>query len=346
MRLSLDAFTVYKNLLDRNPSYQTKVGNIQLKYANEIMSRVYELSLFGFKKDASRIFRKMSHLELYPKFWERYAFDILNSVDNNAILFTNGDNDTYPLLWAQRAKSYREDVTIVNLSLLNDPMYINLLNKNKFFPGNLFPGLNENNYTALVSKSLHVEPPGNKNDRMNYSQNLKSIVRQLEDNTAQLAVPPGSYMIPYLLKDGLIDTLNIHGGIPGRPLSFSEFFVQGLLYFNIGKTPIYFIKGMQPAFKQMIEEGRLIDKGFVYQVEKPIENTFHFSNQWYDKPSLEKLAKKSHYEPSEIEGPSESHVYQLILEAEAVIIYNLTNKDSINLKMRDFIQKHPLVATN
>ena len=55
----------------------------------------------------------------------------LNSCDSNAILFTWGDNDTYPLLYVQSFMKYRQDVLIVNVSLLNNNNYINYFRQNK-----------------------------------------------------------------------------------------------------------------------------------------------------------------------------------------------------------------------
>ncbi|MEM6347972.1 MAG: hypothetical protein AAF927_29050 [Bacteroidota bacterium] len=56
-----------------------------------------------------------------------YNYNVLMSLEKGAILFTNGDNDTYPLWLLQDAMGVRPDVIVLNCSLaaLND--YLNLL---------------------------------------------------------------------------------------------------------------------------------------------------------------------------------------------------------------------------
>ena len=54
-----------------------------------------------------------------------FAINYLNSLEPNAIVFCNGDNDTFPLWYVQEVEGVRPDVKIINLSYLNSDWYAN-----------------------------------------------------------------------------------------------------------------------------------------------------------------------------------------------------------------------------
>ncbi|MGH7453333.1 MAG: hypothetical protein ACRENG_18430, partial [bacterium] len=60
-----------------------------------------------------------------------YNYNVLMSTEKNALLFTNGDNDTFPIWLLQRAKGIRADVTVLNVHLIQQQDYLKRLLKAK-----------------------------------------------------------------------------------------------------------------------------------------------------------------------------------------------------------------------
>jgi hypothetical protein len=58
-----------------------------------------------------------------------FAYDYLNSCEPDAIILTNGDNDTFPLWCVQEAMGVRTDVRVVNLSYLGADWYIDQMQR-------------------------------------------------------------------------------------------------------------------------------------------------------------------------------------------------------------------------
>lgn len=88
----LKAIENYKKLITVNPLYETRVGNIRIKLANEYMFMYLQLMMVG---DSTRA-NQYARLAVYPDSILRLATAYLSDLPAKSILITGGDNDTYP----------------------------------------------------------------------------------------------------------------------------------------------------------------------------------------------------------------------------------------------------------
>lgn len=120
LEYSEKAINYYRILSQKSPNYNTITGSINIKYQNEIVSLFLNLLIYQDEVIASKYLLQHS---LYSENINLYSKLMLDSCEKNGILFTAGDNDTFPILYYQLKNNYRKDILIINTSLLNDPRY-------------------------------------------------------------------------------------------------------------------------------------------------------------------------------------------------------------------------------
>ncbi|KIO77681.1 multidrug transporter [Pedobacter lusitanus] len=120
-----------------------------------------------------------------------WAKNYLNSCAPNAILFTNADNDTFPLWYAQEVEGFRTDVRVICMQFLPDASFINQLKKRVNNSAPLPISMGEEKYVSGVRDYLPYVDYG-----LTDSVELKDLfsVMTSDNKEDQVQMTDGSFM--------------------------------------------------------------------------------------------------------------------------------------------------------
>jgi hypothetical protein len=173
--------------------------------------------------------------------------NFLECCDKNAILFTEGDNDTYPLWYLQEIEGFRTDVRIINISLLGIDWYVDQLNR-KINDADAIPMAwkpedyagAKRNYAFLVQDKNLIGKPSDLLQELNFVNNDANARQNNGENVnffrnKTMSVPFGDSTIVFDIP-----------GESGGALYKNDLAILNIVAKCAGKRPLYFANTIDP----------------------------------------------------------------------------------------------------
>ncbi len=209
-----------------------------------------------------------------------FAFNYLSTCEPDAIIFTHGDNDTFPLWYAQEVEGHRTDVRVANLMLLNTHWYIDQMKLKMNESPPLPLTLPRKKYVEGTNNLLFIL------DRFDDYVDLRQVVNFIADESSRSKVrlrdgrevdyvPTNKFRIPVdrdkVIENGTVSPELADEVVPAIEWSVDKNFLQknhmillDLLAHNNWERPIYFVTGGTEDALGLEEYFQL--EGFAYRL--------------------------------------------------------------------------------
>lgn len=269
------AIAAFTKLREVNPNYSMLVGKPQTKLANTYMAAWVNLSTIG-KPDLAA---KYIVPDLYDPLMLSFARSMLNSCPQNALLFTHGDNDTYPLYYVQQRDKIRPDVEVINLSLLNSPDVIKWHQKDR----KLMMSIDASVYSKNVLEQIFLEDNDAETDSVSWTDFVAQLNAKIPgaDEKNPVVVKKKQIVLPYTAGSDLNIPDSLRGDIRfklnRKYLLLGDLALADIVANNLNTRPVcvtgssYSVPGLlSDQFIQRGGHNRLIPESYYHSLENDV----------------------------------------------------------------------------
>jgi len=222
----------------------------------------------------------------------------LESCDENAIMFTIGDNDTFPLWYMQEVEGIRTDIKLVNTSLFATDWYIDQMKRATYDAAPIPSQLQHDQYKyGTLDVAYSLEHPRFKDSVMTIKNLLRWIASdsdvtyvETENNTKEKFYPTNRIRIPVnkqkVLENGIVALKDADKIVPyiditidDRALFKNRILMLDILANNNWERPIYFTGGANADEEYIWLKDYLQLDGLSYKlvpIKTPIEGKSMF----------------------------------------------------------------------